>query len=62
MMILSITLYPLPALAQMVVKEFSTIATVTVDEAVVGEQELRSRRAEAAGVIEAKADASIGKA
>jgi diguanylate cyclase (GGDEF)-like protein len=28
--VLSITLYPLPALAQMVVKEFSTIATATV--------------------------------
>ena len=30
--ILSITLYPLPALAQMVVKEFSTIATVAADK------------------------------
>jgi diguanylate cyclase (GGDEF)-like protein len=30
--VLSITLYPLPALAQMVVKEFSTIATVTADK------------------------------
>jgi len=29
--VLSITLYPLPALAQMVVKEFSTIATVAAD-------------------------------
>ena len=30
--VLSITLYPLPALAQMVVKEFSTIATVAADK------------------------------
>jgi len=30
--VLSITLYPLPALAQMVVKEFSTVATVTADQ------------------------------
>ena len=30
--VLSITLYPLPALAQMVVKEFSTIATVAADQ------------------------------
>ena len=51
--ILSITLYPLPALAQMVVKEFSTIATVTVDEAVA--EELVAEE-QGAGVIEAKAE------
>ena len=31
--VLSITLYPLPALAHMVVKEFSTVATVAADQA-----------------------------
>ena len=56
--VLSITLYPLPALAQMVVKEFSTIATVTVDEAVVEEPVAEELVAEeqGAGVIEAKAE------
>ena len=51
--ILSITLYPLPALAQMVVKEFSTIATVTVEEPVA--EELVAEE-QGAGVIEAKAE------
>ncbi|ETN92130.1 Bacteriophytochrome cph2 [Gammaproteobacteria bacterium MOLA455] len=51
--VLSITLYPLPALAQMVVKEFSTIATVTVEEPVAEEPVAEEQ---GAGVIEVKAE------
>jgi len=56
--VLSITLYPLPALAQMVVKEFSTVATVAADKSELPEpvSDKAAFEGQVAAVIEAETE------
>ena len=54
--VLSITLYPLPALAHMVVKEFSTVATVAADQAELAQPVAAAAETEVATEAEPEAE------